>query len=828
MSILEATQIPPPNTEVHPPEPGAQPELEHPPLSPGEQQFLDELVFLAEEDQQNKMQLDEFMRQKIDAIPDPADRKAAETVAEGIKWRWFAMPGEPMPEGVAGVNDTFSVVFTDDDVQAKSRAMDDYLLTGSGIFHARSTRLFSDTNRQEHAQTLKDALTTIVRENPTYAYLQALVSEAPQATEAPLNEMQRRTREAQEEASIRKTHNVPRNHDLRQHPHAHRTLQRRISQLDDETAPRQQQSEVLNPMHKIYTLVFDYINQQPARQKDGLVVTRMEAAENSKVRYLTADGQEVHDVSFPVRNRWGENHGKELTYYEANDASDIRRLALQLQREVLNPTGRTARELIDDAFTVWHLREDFILNDAGVLRNYLAGYNVPLFTDEANFTDSRAPRHWDKPEVPLVPSVISAEEIEKEKHEIIASIGADGKRQAGRLIVTTNGLSRYPEPDGSAYDLSLTPEEGNDTFNTQVNRVPYVPGYELVAFDTKNNRWLFTEAAEDPYQEASGIHISPENQQRVTTALQELGLNKLAEKIAQTPDLDVAKLVKQIQNFSDYTFDTHRQALPFTKFIDDHGRLQVQCSGAGLFLQHILKFALPEASAHTITGYRIDEKTGSFVTAARHAQVLLRTKEGESYILDSTPSRNQSGARSSQSKRWAQRRSPEERKHRANMRAVVRRSRRQHKQDQKRSRRQPIKEQTRTEHTPIKAGSTLSERTAEQREARAQTVVNRTKSLLKAHFDLKANSPDEMLYKRVSELKKDADPARRVLELAMRSDNKSHAPTQAELAAAKRYIKNMRTAKPDTFKRVGIPKYDDTFLDALSGAIDDLMVKVQS
>lgn len=782
--------------------------FEVPPLSPEEERLLAAITFPAEMQETWRQQFNTGVQTVLDACVDPKDHEAIATVGAALEWLWFAGPTDPLPEGVMLSDRNYDTAFTSPEVHRIHNAVASYIVNSNDIHEIMDAR--QSYFYENMADDARAAFTALVKKTPAYEFLRALATDVPESRDVPLTLAQRMVREAQEEDEVRRTHGIDRDAHLRMYPEANHTLQRRLSQLDDETmrAPTQHEAD---PKQRLMNFILGRIN----ARKDGYIWDEDFNPETDTIVRLARDGEHeirgysqtgayiyLSDEMYDFSSDWvDEQNGEDRVLADFDESY---RLLNQLAVALLDPekANVSATEILED-ITAPDL--DYLLPFGSIppkLRLYLERTQVPVVSCNRLGFDDWAPSQTEQNNV----SVTDAEVIEESRQLIIGNAyGARWRNSMGRVIMGVRGKPEYT-PYVDDFDLLLYVEKENEwlvfgNYRFQ-DTEPYIPGYRIVAHSDQN--WYLKEAEVDPYLGTAEVVIQPAHQDALATEVQAIGLTQLAQELRDQPQLNLETLATLVQSHSDYTFDRkydlRRNSNKFTsedfaRLVDEHGRLQVQCTGAAAFLRHILKTALPGSTTKTIGGNTINRR--GEIADVGHAQIMV-AHENEQYIVDATPPSHMLGGFGTDVMPDTGHGVRTERHVPANKKDVIADEESKH----------------------IEVVSSNLEVIQNEQTERVEHIVDRTKQLLKAHYNLPTATVDEKLYEKVMQLKKDADPIRRTLELVLRHDNGQD--LTAELDHEVEYLENLTTANPQVWRRVGIPQYDKTFLVALQNIVKDI------
>lgn len=817
-------------TEVEAAVPSAQERLRHtfeaPPLTPAEQRLLEVLTYPEDLQSAWRERFGAVVQSELDACVTPQDQALLSKVATLMEWEWFAGPGESLPDGVA-MNNHDDLVFLDDDVERYKYAVRDYLMYGRTSPDMRGPMIELATERHDYfwtnmAGSVREAIAGVVKETPAYAFLHALASEAPRDLDVPLSAAQRMIREAQEEDVVRRTYGLEDTDSLRMHYDAHSTLQRRLYQLDDERmrAPKRQEAD---PKKRLMNYIIHELNEFHGHKGDEQVVEIVQGEYD--LAGLIRDGRREHigDEMYETSDNW----------ISANERNGPRTMAgydwswnllYNLARELADPENKhlSALEVLD--MSVLPVDDSYFYEAKTVapgLKVYLHRDDIPIIK-ERYVPGKRWRPHTSEKDYA---DVIGADVLADDGREVIAHIAGSARRDVAGRVVTAARRVTHDKPrhiNDYSFMLFVDSDEGNDwrlfgysaIDSLECNDIdeiePYIPGYQVAAHDPDEGVWYFKQAEEDPYKGSAEVSIGESGKDRLVAQLRSIGMGPMAEELSSYTDINLAQLVTMLQSHSDYTFDK-KYRIPsyqstsltdeyFGQLVDEKGRLQVQCTGAATFLRHILQTALPGGQVMNVSGHMVNNKGN--ISDIGHMQVMV-VHEGRQYFVDATPP-----------SRWA---------------GVVDPSSRAISNDNARAdRKNPFAEAPKTFESQsseaIEQATTSLESLHQERAQRTENIAERTKSLLKAHFDLLPNTPDDELYKHILRLKKDADPIRRVMEIVLKSENADERDIDS-IQTAKSYIEAVKNADVYVLKRIGIPRYDGIFLTSLVAVLDDVLVK---
>lgn len=774
-------------------------------LTPGEQQlaeavnnFFSEEVLSAWHEEFN-----EVIHDELHSCIDENDREIIAKVASIIEWHWFGKIGELLPEGVGIGND--GLEFFDSALESRKSSVKQYLFDGPlhDLAHQRNLWIkLLDHN-------LYPALDQIAKEQPIYQLLHAVVAESPQPQSLPLTVYERIVRQAQEDDYIRQKYDVPRDQEVSitlQHD-AFTERARRLYRIDEEKTHKAVVAGGAYSTQRLLDYVTNILSTYGCFEKRIVDLTRDSL---DLLIGQTENGEEIplediyHLCADFVRDLGGRRVGKELEFIIDSEGLLERladRLSIKNNRSLSGlyllehePASRDAEEVFS-TFTHGAKKGSESVRDIEPrLLAYLRGIDAPILKPRSNLSLVE----WSKPvSLPKI-SVIDRESFDRLEDVTIGNVEYENDHSSAiRLVIErAQDLRDFPSYVDD-YDMCL---RVYDSF--YMDEMITVPGYQLVAFH--QNKWYFIHTEHDPYDGANDLIVDQDRKDALEDWCRQLGLTHLATYIKNTVDLNVATLVEAIKETSEYTFNqeygiNRRDGVftdqDFVNLVDPHGFLQVQCTGAAAFLNQILKSIFPEASVKVLTGHAINSD-GS-INVVQHDQVLLVIKDRQ-YILDATPPiRNYWGI-------VANSRKPLEHKPRQNLNFKP-----------------AVPNDSSIADTSIVATTTTAEFVAMQ-EPRTQNILRRTNTLLKAHFDLSANTPDEHLYKHLSSLKQ-ADPLRRVLQIVLRA--KSDTINEPEIDEVQTYIVAVLSADDRAIQRIGIPRYDQILLNSLSTILDDLRIK---
>ncbi|HWB39273.1 MAG TPA: hypothetical protein VG604_03470, partial [Candidatus Saccharimonadales bacterium] len=286
----------------------------------------------------------------------------------------------------------------------------------------------------------------------------------------------------------------------------------------------------------------------------------------------------------------------------------------------------------------------------GRIVSWVGPQTEPVVTDKPT-TDKYVLRPIDpslwKDESPYDANVESASYYQERQKQTLAYAVYDnaGKHDRYNRLIMEESIVEY------AHNLPETIADPDlELVFTEVSafgRVPFIPGYELASISYSRSdsgyrdTFQFKKLDVDPYRQAE-VTLPADGQEALAAWYKGIGLDAAAKTLESRP-YTISQLVDLIRANSEYTFNDRYAAAyyydQFENLVDDEGRLQVQCSGAALFLRQSLLQAFENVdgfSARTIGGHFL-KPSDRRVSQAQHAQVAI-TINGEQYILDSTPS----------------------------------------------------------------------------------------------------------------------------------------------------------------------------------------------
>lgn len=787
---------------------------EMPPLTPGEQQLLEAITFPEDLLEKWHKEFDTAIQEELATCIDPADKVLISLAASSLEWQWFGGVGVPLPDGL--VIEGPVIKYKNDSANKHRSSVEGYLRSGCLSRICSERHVFIEDNLDD---STKAALQEIAKEQPVYQVLRSVATSSDTQL-VPLSLAERMIRESQAEAEVRKKYNLSPDDSISSSAqyNAHIELEQRRYQIDEEVTPRRRSGK--DSQQRLLDFVIDTFNHYGKMTDDPIAGLYYDG----EMMCLTRNGvvEEIGDHTSDWSKEFSDELGGVAVIRDIEEciySSDLlNRVAWLLIDdecrdlngvELLNKAANESNmvELVFRRSMFGNLTLDTKV--APELLAYLWQVDVPC----REFEGHQVRYPWSKKGVnELFPEVIDAESLAHLKRQIIGRAKeSDPFRMANHMVMTGSRLKEYPEFTDS-YDLRLHLPEQNMSFIGGGQDILNIPGYELVAYN--RGHWYYEQAEADPYLGSQEVIIEDDHRGILKQKCQDIGFTQLAAALDRPNDLSLADLVAAIRDSSRYTFDPSCSLIfhegkvednDFATLIDPEGFLQVQCTGASAFLCHALKAMFPESTAVPITGNKIN--LNGEISLVGHAQVLF-SYNGKQYILDATPP-----AYLDTSSTFG-----------SNPNAAYSQShmRQQNSNYNKDSEVHSDKDQESAGET-----TTLAKKIhQEQHEKGSRNVTERTKILLKAHFKLPPQVSDEILYKNVVALKKDADPIRRVVELMLAVENGDD-NVYNQIEQSKSYLELVKSADRAALRRIGIPRYNKSLLQALSKILDDLKIKAQ-
>lgn len=470
---------------------------------------------------------------------------------------------------------------------------------------------------------------------------------------------------AQNEQTVRYTHNLDPEEDMRMAPAAKRDLDRRNFRLEDEQKPDAAKNS--GPI-----TFLDWLGQQAwPHQTEGTATFSFidQGSENDRYPKFYTDrvknGQKVFvnsgEASSGCCNRLSERFPNFSN--DPNSALPFNRALLPyLLKYALDGRDDFIELAIADTtkFMTDRLVADTLIHNSAVdlaLEYALGLYrqNVAYMPDSSDDWQGYSDR---TPELNgTVDNRMNGKHpgIPTSRH-IVESLSStkvgkvfpwkEGTSFTDRLVMFTDVTS-----EAETHTTGQTPDTQPDGAIIMYTGYPdydiAIPGYQT--HRTPNGTWVLQKQSDlpDPYETADAFRFALVNNPQAISYLQDIGFIELAAALKGRHSLTAKEIGEMVSSRMRYTYDTSlmssnpEDANPLAQYRGyiKNGRLLGQCDTAANFTADLVNILAPEGvHASVIHGHHID--TDGNITAMGHAQNRLISRHGSirETIIDATPS----------------------------------------------------------------------------------------------------------------------------------------------------------------------------------------------
>lgn len=722
---------------------------------------------------------------------DPSQQAVVEIAAGIMEWGIFGRLGHELPKGTILTPDGVS---RDTRLPYVNHTMNWLDSKIDSLGHVTETVRASIESREEK---FEEAIVGIITSSAEYNFFLSFAAPAPQPIDQPLSSFWRQIRENQIEHGVRTRYGLADKAIILTGSPASRDLRRELHHLDDERMPLEQahdqnENEIVRARTHFLPLIASTF-EKSCKKTFGSIV------DNGDMLVRAADTPE------------GD--------FDAELYTIIIEAAPTIVEELC--VSPTEQRFILEEFSVTFLEELYRNNHKDSIQTVLdaalarvIGYMHDVFRFPANL--EAAPLLH---QLPMTYDYGYRKPSNGNWEDVLSDQASVSNRETleAQLRQTAGWVKKY-EPRGHQPSMRLIMADYDPTPPIHINGTvrsdlivqfspvgeqgkPRIPGYLLIGFDPQRNAFHYEKDGQgDPYVRCD-VPLPDETRQALIKIYRELGLVKLAERLATERVMTVSELVTAIKASSHYHIpdelyetaswhkDGRRAVSTESKYIHSltdfsesvvDGRLRVQCTGAARFVRGSLDLLFGAGKAGTVSGHTIDANDDR-INAATHAQTVFN-HAGRQYILDATPSgqvRSRIGFRSSFRRGDISGNAP---------------------------RTPSIVQAVRQVATNL---ATFPEQIEPSREEQLASLTASLIEQFKVYFD----SPNkDSLYTKLVSLPSH-DPARRTMEMLVQYGNGSL--DDAEIAKRINYISDCSYADQETLKQLGIGHYSDSFLSNL-------------
>ena len=634
--------------------------------------------FDPEFEQWGRQRLAEAAETVVSTLVVPSQHVAIGALKNALEWRLFGGSRRELPEGLTRIRCSIGghTVYNTSIISSLPYHGD--LVRASGAFRDAGAEEVIDRAMvilEPRVAKTKDALTEYIKGTEEYALIASFMNQRRDKDDRPLTRFWHQVRTGQVVHDVRRRYAIAENAPITPGTQAHMELQRRVHRLDNETMvlpnPKPPKSDIDRLKSYLYPQLCDVFAKDGRTGLQGLRIEKKDGFTDA--RFVFYGEEERHESIYDSADKLVKQISRKVSL-RTPDRDYITHdfLCSTILGTFKSGHNDSLQELLDCALSY----------SASALYDELIDYLTPNYFDYAKYSyeplteiiRQAAPgssgdtrdiidgHRINKRRNTLWDSVYGAslnsndyETIMRLKNQLNGSVekyGPNNFRVPSRLVLTEGQeLGQRPPPTTGNEDLVI---EWSDYSSMSHGVVPRIPGYNLVSIsESHNTKFGFNvDPNGDPYAQCD-VLVPHDRLQSLIDAYRRLGLDSLAQTLEDRDGLTVTQLTDAISDNAEYyvpgapnnrarkTINENRagrytaELNYFSSFVDD-GILQVQCSGANIFLKHSLELVFGAGTSTTLGGYTISAFDNK-ITSEQHLQTVF-SHGGNQYILDATPS----------------------------------------------------------------------------------------------------------------------------------------------------------------------------------------------